>query len=428
MEGVNIEISLGGTVQVQGTTANVFIFGGISEWYGYSKMDLIRLFRGGGITSANLYINSPGGDLEAALAMYDLIKGSEGITTTAYLLGQCASAATVIASAADTVVMSEQCLYLVHKPMQSRSMGNADELRSTADSLDTWESVIVNLYRRKTGLDEAAIQDILRQDAYMNADTALALGFVDQKVEAVTIDWTLPTTGGEYFDWMTDADYWDTAKDTETSMTGAATFRSAIYNCVTEGKAMLAMPRKNSDNDMNIFSKIAEVLAGAGLIAKGKEAEAVTALAGAGMIDEIVNAAVAEIRNDDAATETAKPMTADDVMTAIDGMNDEQLAGLRTKLGIPETSKDTAVEDVANSVKDLAAEVARIVGKRAGVPPVTNGASDVPLAPDAKAETPYTKAQLDMMLKGFNNKQITEEIFQKTTGVTVARAREILAA
>ena len=430
MEEIEVEIKEGNLIQVDGTSANIFVFGKIGGWFGYSKLDLIKLFRSGNITEANLYINSPGGDLAEALSMYDLIKGSDGLTTTAYIFGQCASAATVLACAANKVVMSKQCLYLTHKPLFGETGGNADQLREDAELLDTWEGIMTNLYQRKTGMDTEAIQSMLRQDVYINADTALLLGFVDEVVDNISINWALASSASEEFDWMTKNVYFYNSKDTETSMTGASAFRSAIYNCVTEGKFPMALPTQKT-NDMNILQKIVSALKGDGMIQEGKEAAAIEALQKGGMIDEIVNAAVEQIKNSgDGAPPAAEKseMTADEVMTALETMSDEQVESLRTRLGIVEKpAVDPVIEQVNNTVKDLADKVAGILNKRQNTPPQTNGKSDLGKGADAKAETAYSNVQLEYMVNAYNKKQLTDDDFETATKVSIARAREILA-
>ena len=79
-------------------------------------------------------INSPGGDVFAGLAIYNALKGS-GKEIVVKVMGVAASAASLIAMAGDKIVMPKNTFLMVHNPW-SVAMGNAEELRQTADTLD----------------------------------------------------------------------------------------------------------------------------------------------------------------------------------------------------------------------------------------------------------------------------------------------------
>lgn len=439
MDSIFVEISGdNGLVQVQdGNTANIFIFDEIGSWYGYSRNDLIRVFRGGNVKNVNVYINSPGGNLEQALAMYDLIRGSVGINTTAYLLGQCASAATVIASAAQRVVMSAQCLYLVHKPLLSVG-GNADHLRENADMLDVWENALVGVYTRKTGMSEDGIRDILRQDVYINAQTALALGFVDEVVDSITIDWSIQAAMSSGMAWET-SDYYNNVKDGDTRMDGAAAFRSSVYNCITSGILPLNTMPTNKEDTMNVYEFLTNALIKAGIVPDNKREAANNALEASGAVNQLVNAAVEKIQNNAGthapeapAEKAAQPLTADDVFGAIDGMSDDQLSALREKLGFQATAEqeegqqaDNELEEVKNTVRELADKVASVVAQRGGTPARGNGVSDVQPQGETKARV-GNAVQLQYMITALERGQVDPDTFKATMGMTIDEARESL--
>ena len=62
-----------------------------------------------------VHVNSPGGDVFAAHAIYNQLKAYSG-QVTAYVDGLAASAATIITCAADKVVMPSNALFMIHNP------------------------------------------------------------------------------------------------------------------------------------------------------------------------------------------------------------------------------------------------------------------------------------------------------------------------
>lgn len=131
----------------------------------------------------NVEINSPGGDVFAGLAIYNMLKAS-GKEIVVKVMGVAASAASLIAMAGDRIIMPKNTMMMVHNPW-SFAIGNADELRETADVLDKIGTGLLATYAAKTGLDEAEVGALLAKDTWMTADEALAKGFATEVVDAI---------------------------------------------------------------------------------------------------------------------------------------------------------------------------------------------------------------------------------------------------
>jgi ATP-dependent protease ClpP protease subunit len=89
--------------------AEVYIFDEIGA-YGITAQDFIAEMKEYKDTPVNLRINCIGGDVFDGMAMYNIIKKREA-KTTAYIEGIAASMGSVIALAADEVVMAENSLF-----------------------------------------------------------------------------------------------------------------------------------------------------------------------------------------------------------------------------------------------------------------------------------------------------------------------------
>lgn len=135
--------------------------------------------------AVTVHINSPGGSVTDALAIYSVLRAHKG-SVTAVIDGLCASAATIIMLAADEVVMAEHSLLMVHNPW-TVSAGDAGEMRKTADTLDKAALEMVALYSERTGQSAEAITAIMEAETWYNAAEAVAAGFAHRvSTEATT--------------------------------------------------------------------------------------------------------------------------------------------------------------------------------------------------------------------------------------------------
>lgn len=165
-----------------GETADLDIFDEIGFW-GVQAADFIRDLKAIKASTINVSINSPGGDVFAGLAIYNALKGS-GKEIVVKVMGVAASAASLIAMAGDKIVMPKNTFMMVHNPW-SFAMGNADELRDTADTLDKIGASLQATYVAKTGQPEDKIKELLAKDTWLSADEALELGFATEVVDDV---------------------------------------------------------------------------------------------------------------------------------------------------------------------------------------------------------------------------------------------------
>lgn len=122
-----------------------------------------------------VHINSPGGSVTDALAIYSILRKHPG-RVTAIVDGLCASAATLVALAADEIVMAEHSLMMVHNPWTVAS-GDAQQMRKTADTLDVASREMVALYTERTGVNPEKIAAIMGAETWFNSYEAVDAGF-----------------------------------------------------------------------------------------------------------------------------------------------------------------------------------------------------------------------------------------------------------
>lgn len=132
-------------------------------------------------------INSNGGDVFAGLGIHNELQafkdgGKKTVDVT--VMGIAASIASVIAMAGDTIEMPKNSFMMVHNPW-TFAMGNADELRETADVLDKLGGSITGVYVDRTGKTKEEVEALLKADTYMTAEEAVALGFATSVTEEI---------------------------------------------------------------------------------------------------------------------------------------------------------------------------------------------------------------------------------------------------
>ncbi len=171
------------TNQDGGAAGEVFIYGYIvgTKWFDDDvapkalKDEIDAL---GDIETLYVRINSPGGSVFAGNAIYNILRRVDA-EIIATIDGLAASAASVIAMAADKVVIAKNAQFMIHDPW-TFAVGNSTELRKAADVLDTIQKGFVAVYKEKTGLSEDEIKNMLAEDTWMDAEEAKEKGFVDE--------------------------------------------------------------------------------------------------------------------------------------------------------------------------------------------------------------------------------------------------------
>jgi ATP-dependent protease ClpP protease subunit len=160
--------------------AELKIYGAIGDWSGMlddyvtasQVYDFLAAKKGEDI---DVHINSGGGVVDDGIAIYNALRRHAG-KITVYVDGLAASAASVIAMAGDEVIMYQSSLMMIHNPW-TVSMGDADDMRKTADVLDKRRDQLLAAYRERTGLNEQDIKDLLALETWMSADEAFGWGF-----------------------------------------------------------------------------------------------------------------------------------------------------------------------------------------------------------------------------------------------------------
>lgn len=123
-------------------------------------------------------INSPGGDLFEGLAIYNLLREHDG-EVTVKVLSLAASAASVIAMAADTIQIARAGFLMIHNAWILVA-GNRNDLREIADWLEPFDAAMVDVYSSRTGMDSEEVAALLDAETWIRGSDAIDMGFADE--------------------------------------------------------------------------------------------------------------------------------------------------------------------------------------------------------------------------------------------------------
>ncbi len=129
-----------------------------------------------------LHLNTPGGDVFEGVAVYNALKMHPG-RVTVIVDGLAASIASVVAMAGDVIKMHETSMLMIHEPWTFRA-GNAEVFRNSANLLDkVRDNSVVPAYKARIA-DETRIREMMAAETWINAEEALALGIIDEIIQA----------------------------------------------------------------------------------------------------------------------------------------------------------------------------------------------------------------------------------------------------
>lgn len=128
-----------------------------------------------------IHLDSPGGSVTDGLAIHNAILNYDG-EITVHVDTLCASIATVVACAADRVVMNSNGKYMIHRAW-TVAMGNAKDFRGMADIMEMMDKDIAETYVAKAGGEAEDWLAMMDKETWFDAEKALEVGLVDEIVD-----------------------------------------------------------------------------------------------------------------------------------------------------------------------------------------------------------------------------------------------------
>lgn len=145
---------------------------------GVTAKRIAAALRNMGAGPVTVNVNSPGGDMFEGLAIYNLLREHEG-EVTVKVLGLAASAASIIAMAGDTVQVARAGFLMIHNAWVV-AMGNRNDLREYADTLEPFDRAMADIYAARTGQDQKAMAKLMDSETWIGGSDAIEEGFADE--------------------------------------------------------------------------------------------------------------------------------------------------------------------------------------------------------------------------------------------------------
>lgn len=173
---------------------DITIFDQIGQYYGYSKKYLKYELDAANGQPVRVVISSDGGDVTEGVALGSMLEMYPGKVETLGV-GLVASIATVPLMSGDVVKMTKNSFLMIHSPWGG-AVGTADDMRNTADTLDTMDNMLVEFYvdqikkrNKAEGNTSLRVKRMMQAETWLTAQQAQELGFIDEVIQ-----------GGQYED------------------------------------------------------------------------------------------------------------------------------------------------------------------------------------------------------------------------------------
>ena len=137
-----------------------------------------------------IYINSPGGEVNAGLMIYDAIQGSK-LEINMICTGLAASMAAVLLAGGQrgSRYILRHSKVMIHEPLLANGVGgSATSIRKISESIIETREMINEILAKHTGKTVEEINDATSFDNYMRAEEAIAFGLCDRITDSVKID------------------------------------------------------------------------------------------------------------------------------------------------------------------------------------------------------------------------------------------------
>ena len=136
----------------------------------------------------DVFLNSQGGSVFAAMAIRSLLGAHKGAVTIT-VAGLAASAATIITCAKGArVVMPKGSMMLVHPVRLSVGSMTAEEMKVAVENLEKVSNSVLDIYEEKTGQKRKTLCEMMSKETFLTATEAVDIGFADEYDDSVSVE------------------------------------------------------------------------------------------------------------------------------------------------------------------------------------------------------------------------------------------------
>ncbi|PER25247.1 phage tail protein [Bacillus cereus] len=162
------------------------IYGDIGEswwWDSTSATDVDSALKEAGNNNVIIHLNSPGGSAFDGIAIYNRLKSHKG-KVTIHVDGWACSAASIIAMAADELIMGAGSMVMIHEA-STIVWGSKTLMRKEADMLEKLEDGIIDIYMTRANVEREEIRNMVNEETWFSANEAVEIGFATSTATTV---------------------------------------------------------------------------------------------------------------------------------------------------------------------------------------------------------------------------------------------------
>ena len=143
---------------------------------------LLHLQRQDSTTPITLYINSPGGEVQSGLALYDVMQAVSCPIRTV-CLGMAASMGALLFIAGDEREILPHSRVMIHDPLIGAGAGgSALSVKARADDLMRIRDITAGVIARHSGMSIERFFELTASDTYFEAEEAVEAGLADRVI------------------------------------------------------------------------------------------------------------------------------------------------------------------------------------------------------------------------------------------------------
>lgn len=171
--------------KVEDQEATLYMYGSIGKgWYSdISSKDVRYQLEGITAKTIHIHVNSPGGDVFESIAIHNLLKNHKS-EIIVHIDGLAASGASVIAMAANKIIMPKNTMMMIHKAW-TFAAGNSKELHKVADDLEKTDTAVTESYTTRFIGERSDLERLLEEETWLTAQECKVLGFCDEIVDEI---------------------------------------------------------------------------------------------------------------------------------------------------------------------------------------------------------------------------------------------------
>ncbi len=159
---------------------DILIHDEIGQW-GVSARNVLSQLAAIDKEQIDVSIHSPGGDMFDGLAIYNALKAHPAKVVVT-VEGLAASAASIIAMAADEIRMPSNAYLMIHNPW-GYVVGDANDMGEAADLFDRWANTTAAIYAKRAGITIEEARALQDQTVWMDGVQAQEAGFADEVID-----------------------------------------------------------------------------------------------------------------------------------------------------------------------------------------------------------------------------------------------------